>query len=451
MKVLSHILIVFSLLISVSGYTQRINPATQIQKSPGNAPGYILRSNSSGELSYVLNTAPGTGTVAPSGPPPAGSSGIYQNTTTGQVYTWNGTTWNLLGSGSGTTNLVYTSAASTGTVNSDTGTDALIPAATTTIAGLMTGADKTALQDVQTALATGGQSDNGIAGSGLSGDKYRLGGALTQNTTISGADFGFTLNNAGTILLESDNTTGPVKSELALTSSNIIGTYLRSVNESNPSNVSQLSLDIDGTHGLQWTTTTGQPLGFLINPNTTTATSGITVATRKHALGTALAGQVLTRQADGTVEYQSVSGGGGITTYSAGSGTIVTATGTGVTFTRTTASVWTFDIPTGIELLSFDINSTASQSATAALDIDFVFAGTRPYNQDVSVDMTDAKVPVLTTLKKINPSTYPTTAAGNNAAWTTDVTAAGTLRISTTEFGEVSSSGANATSIKGVF
>ena len=58
-----------------------------------------------------------------------------------------------------------------------------------------------------------------------------------------------------------------------------------------------------------------------------------------------------------------------------------------------------------------------------------MWAGSRPYNQNTSVDMTDAKIPLLTTLKKITPATYPTTAAGNNPAWTADVTSAGTLRI----------------------
>jgi hypothetical protein len=482
---ITRILIFVAAFCAFQANAQRINPTNQIKKSPGNAPGYVLKSNGSGELVFVLDAATQTGTTAPSGAPTIGSSGIYANTTTGQIFTWNGSGWVLY---PGITNLSYIAAANTGTIVSDTGNDAIIPGATTSVAGLMTATDKTnfdaidniigvapgstnlgtftggilpnnsdiktALQSLATNLGSGGQSENGISGAGSSADKYRLGGALTQNTTIDGANFGFTLNNAGTVVLESDNTSGTVRSELLLASSNIIGSYLRSVNKSNTNNVAQLSLDVDGIHGLQWTVAAGQELGFLINPNTTTATSGITVATRNHALGTATAGQVLTLQSDGTVEYVTSSGGGGgssVTTYSAGNGAIVTASNTGVTFNRTTASTWTFTIPSGVELISFDINSTASQSATAALDIDFIFTGSRPYNQDASADMTDAKVPVLTTLKKINPSTYPTTAAGNNAAWSSDVMVAGTLRISTTEFGEVSSAGANATTVKGTF
>ena len=56
-----------------------------------------------------------------------------------------------------TTDLGYTTAATTGTVTSSDGTDATIPAATTTLAGLLTGADKTKLDGIE-ALATADQT-----------------------------------------------------------------------------------------------------------------------------------------------------------------------------------------------------------------------------------------------------------------------------------------------------
>lgn len=148
-----------------------------------------------------------------------------------------------------------------------------------------------------------------------------------------------------------------------------------------------------------------------------------------------------------TVTVAVTGGGGGITTYSAGAGAIVTATGAGITFTRTTASQWTFSIPAGVELLSADVNNNASESATSAVDVDFVFAGSRPYNQDATAAMSDAKAPVVSTLEKLSPATYPTTAATNNPAWTASVTVAGTLRVSTSEFSEVGNGGANGTTI----
>jgi hypothetical protein len=48
------------------------------------------------------------------------------------------------------TNLSYSTGATTGTVNSSTGTNATIPAATTSLAGLLTGADKTKLNGIET-------------------------------------------------------------------------------------------------------------------------------------------------------------------------------------------------------------------------------------------------------------------------------------------------------------
>jgi len=56
---------------------------------------------------------------------------------TGRVLSDNGT-WITVSGGGGATNLTYTSNINTGTVNSDTGTDATIPAANGTVAGLLT-------------------------------------------------------------------------------------------------------------------------------------------------------------------------------------------------------------------------------------------------------------------------------------------------------------------------
>lgn len=140
--------------------------------------------------------------------------------------------------------------------------------------------------------------------------------------------------------------------------------------------------------------------------------------------------------------------GNQIMTYSAGNGAIVTATGPGVTFVRTTASQWDVTVPANVDLLSLDINSNASQSATASLEVFVTFQGSRPFNQDTTTAMSDGKVPIITTLRKLNPATYPTTAATNNAAWTANVPVAGKLRLATVEFSEVSNGGANGTSIK---
>jgi hypothetical protein len=85
-----------------------------------------------------------------------------------------------------TTNLGYTTSASTGIVTSSDGTDATLPAATTSLAGLLTGADKTKLNGVE-ALADVTDTTNVVA-------------ALTAGTNV-------TISAAGIIAATDTNTT----------------------------------------------------------------------------------------------------------------------------------------------------------------------------------------------------------------------------------------------------
>ena len=98
------------------------------------------------------------------------------------------------------TNLSYTSSPTTGTVNSDTGTDAIVPAATTSIAGLLTASDKSKLNGLsnyeywdlyaQGAHATNIYSANkvDIYGSGLISASYSSVSGVDRITLSSTAD-----------------------------------------------------------------------------------------------------------------------------------------------------------------------------------------------------------------------------------------------------------------------
>lgn len=81
------------------------------------------------------------------------------------------------------TNLTTTVAASTLTVNSDTGTDAVLPAATSANAGVMTGADKTKI-DAITGTNTGDQTS--IAG--ITGTKAQFDTAVTDGNFAYASD-----------------------------------------------------------------------------------------------------------------------------------------------------------------------------------------------------------------------------------------------------------------------
>lgn len=101
----------------------------------------------------VLSTAPST--------PVAGQ--IYYSSTDTTFYGYNGTTWLNLGSlGAGSTDLSFSRDGTTVTVISNTGNDVILPAATTSLAGVMSGADKTKL-DAITGTNTGDQNAVGIS------------------------------------------------------------------------------------------------------------------------------------------------------------------------------------------------------------------------------------------------------------------------------------------------
>jgi hypothetical protein len=94
---------------------------------------------------------------------------VITSPSTGQVLKWNGTNWvndtDATGGGGGATNLSYTQQAGDGIVVSDTGTDATVPAATSSLAGLFLPAEKTKLQGIATG-ATANDTDANLTARG---------------------------------------------------------------------------------------------------------------------------------------------------------------------------------------------------------------------------------------------------------------------------------------------
>lgn len=82
--------------------------------------------------------------------------------TTGQVLKYNGSAWvndtDQTGGGAGATNLSFTRTSTTVTVESDTGLDAVLPAATSSLAGIFTSAEQVKLAGIATA-ATANATD----------------------------------------------------------------------------------------------------------------------------------------------------------------------------------------------------------------------------------------------------------------------------------------------------
>tara|TARA_R110000851_G_scaffold57420_2_gene133758 strand:+ start:3490 stop:4878 length:1389 start_codon:yes stop_codon:yes gene_type:complete len=74
---------------------------------------------------------------------------LYYNTTNNNIYVYDGSSWiDLTSQGSGSTDITTSAGSSTVTVESNTGADGVIGAATISVAGVMTAADKTKLDGI---------------------------------------------------------------------------------------------------------------------------------------------------------------------------------------------------------------------------------------------------------------------------------------------------------------
>jgi hypothetical protein len=120
--------------------------------------------------------------------------------------------WRNLGvsAGSGATNLTLTQTASDVTVVSDTGTDAIIPAATSTNAGVMSSAQVTALAGKQDAIALG-TNKLLLAPTTLGGAPGQI--TLGTNLSLSGSTLNAT--GSGSTPIVNDLTTGGTTSALS--------------------------------------------------------------------------------------------------------------------------------------------------------------------------------------------------------------------------------------------
>lgn len=239
---------------------------------------------------------------------------------------------------------------------------------------------KAALQALEAVIGAG-NSENGISGTGTSGDKYRLGGTLNTNTIINGAyTRHLIINDTTSITLEADNnTTGHAKSSLFLTSILSAGAALRSEINGTSTQYAEVRVDPDGALTALQQVSGGQKCGIFM-PGVNNVYMENNDGTVSKKLQITAAGHFATNINSGistkVVYIDDVTGellkgdaasgtGSPISKYDAGNGAYVTATGSGITFAKA-AGVGTFTIPPGVDILTARISgATADLSGNA--------------------------------------------------------------------------------------
>jgi hypothetical protein len=125
-------------------------------------------------------------------PIPGASGVIYITLDTNKVYRWSGSVYVEIASG--VTNLSYTPGVSNGTVNSDTGSDAIIPLAGTVNAGLFSAAEKSKLEGIAPNANVGVIPNAPITGATKTKITYDTKGLVTAGADATTADIADSTN-----------------------------------------------------------------------------------------------------------------------------------------------------------------------------------------------------------------------------------------------------------------
>jgi hypothetical protein len=298
---------------------------------------------------------------------------------------------NGTGGGGAATDLTYTTSATQGVVNSSTGIDATIPAATSLTAGLMINTDKSKLDkfadiagvaDANKVLTVNGTGTAATwvappTGTNITYTASATQGQVNSSTGTAAAIPVATTTNAG-LLLPADFTklskmptitNSPAANTVLLATTSTSATWT-TPSSGGTTNLAFTSTAIDGTV----TSDTGTDASITA---ATSTNAGLMIGTDKAKLDKiptppTIAAQVLTSKTDGTTEWKASTGGGGGTTYqtyqpSGNANMFARATGPGVTASLTGNTV-TITIPDGVTLNYYRIKSTFAAVGNTALN-----------------------------------------------------------------------------------
>ncbi len=270
-----------------------------------------------------------------------------------------------VGGGGGTTNLsIANRTTTTMDVVSSDGTDATLPFATPSLAGLFVAADKTKLDSLTNYVAPNHTGDVTSTGDGAT---------TIANNAVTNAKLADMAAN--TVKARSAATSGdPV--DVALAASQLLGRG--ATGDIAPitlgTNLSMSGTTLNATAGAGGYTTM-QEEGVSLTPRSTVNFVGAGVTVTDNGTNTVV---TVPGSSSGNINRISVTplSGGGKVTFSY-FGTVAP------TFTRNTASIWTITVPSGSELMSVDIFSPAADNPGSNVTININTLST-VYNQDIT-------------------------------------------------------------------
>jgi hypothetical protein len=287
---------------------------------------------------------------------------------------------------------------------------------------------------------------NGLTGNGQSGTPHKLGGSLIETTTINGVNnYGFVFNNLGGYSIVIDNGVSGEMSQVTHTP--LAVDFIKKVTRSNTNKVFQLVLTSadGGESGLEYFpgANPADSVSWTFLQGANLATSGLKAVTRNFA--SASTGQALLLQSDGTIDYGSAGSSDLIYQHN---GAMIKATGAGVTFTRDTASVWTINVPSGVELKTIDIYSAAADNPGANVTLNINTTST-VYNQSV----TTLRVPLVNGVNLGSgtgavPANYAPTTGSTNLYPSVNTVGSGDIQLLINNFNNASGLGTGATILK---